>query len=105
MVHKGVLADCHTKIVVTSSATMMMTTPSPSAHMITSPTVKAPPPINESKPAIVKAAARGDLEAVKRIVEAAASISITEKNETMNQAPIWTEILSVEENGPNSSGD
>lgn len=84
---------------------MMMTTPSPSAHMITSPTVKAPPPINESKPAIVKAAARGDLEAVKRIVEAAASISITEKYKTMNQAPIWTEILSVEENGPNSSGD
>jgi hypothetical protein len=71
---------------------------------MTTPLSAKAPPINESKPAITKAAARGDLEAVKRIVEAAASISIVEKNKTMNQAPIWTEIVSVEENGI-SSGD
>ncbi|KAL7426343.1 hypothetical protein ACHAXM_000410 [Skeletonema potamos] len=71
--------------------------------MTTLPSAIAPP-INESKPAITKAAARGDLEAVKRIVEAAASISIAEKNKTMNQAPIWTEILPVEECGT-SGGD
>ena len=64
----------------------------------TSTTTSALPIVNESKPPILKAAARGDLDAVKRIVEAAASISIAEKNKTINQAPIWTEILSVEEN-------
>ena len=82
-----------------------MTTPSSAAMMMTTIPAKAPPPINESKPAITKAAARGDLEEVKRIVKAAASISIAEKNKAMNQAPIWTEILSVEENGIISSGD
>mmetsp|Transcript_628 Transcript_628/g.818 ORF Transcript_628/g.818 Transcript_628/m.818 type:complete len:370 (-) Transcript_628:14-1123(-) len=73
---------------------MMATTTSPSAAAV----VMTPPPINESKPAIIKAAARGDLDAVKRIVEAAASISIVEKNKTMNKAPIWTEIFPVEKN-------
>ena len=72
----------------------------------TSTTTSAPPPVNnESKPAIVKAAARGDLETVRRIVEAAALISIAEKNKTINQAPIWTEILSMEENVVISSGE
>lgn len=80
-----------------------MTTSSSSAAMLAPPTARALP-INESKPAIIKAVARGDLDAVKRIVEAAASISIVEKNKAMNQAPIWTEIFTVEENGI-SSGD
>jgi hypothetical protein len=53
--------------------------------------------INEEKPAIIKAAARGDLETVRRIVETAAAISIAEKNKVMNQAPIWTEVLPVVE--------
>jgi hypothetical protein len=53
--------------------------------------------INEEKPAIIKAAARGDLETVRRIVEAAAAISIAEKNKVINQAPIWTELLPVVE--------
>ena len=81
-----------------------MTLSSSSAVMLAPPIATALPIVNESKPAIIKAAARGDLDAVKRIVEAAASISIVEKNKTMNQAPIWTEILTVEESGI-SSGD
>ena len=75
-----------------------MATTSSSAAVVTTPPTTPAHPINESKPAIIKAAARGDLEAVKQIVEAAASISMAEKNKTMNQAPIWTEIFPVENN-------
>ena len=74
---------------------------------MTTPTSPAPPSsgskkapviiINEEKPAIIKAAARGDLETVRRIVEAAAAISIAEKNKVMNEAPRWTELLPVVE--------
>jgi hypothetical protein len=53
-------------------------------------------PMDERKPALTKAAARGDLETVKRIVEASAAISILEKNKTINYAPIWTELLEEE---------
>lgn len=74
---------------------MAMTTPIPASPASGS---KAPVIIiNEEKPAIIKAAARGDLETVRRIVEAAAAISIAEKNKVMNQAPIWTEMLPVVE--------
>ena len=82
----------------------MMTMPSSTAVEVP-PSQQAAPIVNQSKPALTKAAARGDLESVKLIIEKASAVSQLEKNRIINQAPIWTEIFSVEEFGANVSGE
>ena len=61
----------------------------------------------ESKPAISKAVARGDLSAVKRLVEAAAAVSNDEKIKMISHARRWTEqnIAYSNEENPNGTAE